>query len=162
MSEGLRHSLTKVGKILITHPILLGIYTGMLLNASGLTIAGPYEKLRGFIAGSAAPCALIAIGMALNHYKIADEVLPAVTISIFKLIIHPLLVFIFSKHVFTMPTAWSSVCVLFATCPSGINAYLMAKRVGMGEEVASSALSISTFAGMLTMPVWLYFLQTWP
>ncbi|NEI73676.1 AEC family transporter [Rhizobium lusitanum] len=161
-ARGLGEVLKKVARMLVTHPILIGIYVGTAIAISKIDLSGTTNEFLNLIASSAAPCALIAIGMALHDRKITAEIQPAIAISFMKLVLHPLLAFILSRYAFSMPVAWSSVCVLFATCPSGINAYLMARRVGVGEQVASSALSLSTLAGMGTMSAWLYVVHSWP
>jgi malonate transporter and related proteins len=48
--------------------------------------------------------------------------------------------------------------VLFASCPSGINAYLFAERYGEGVALASSAVTLSTFLALGSTLVWLYVL----
>ena len=54
-----------------------------------------------------------------------------------------------------MPRAWAGVAVLFAACPSGINAYLFAERYGEGIAVASSAVALSTALALGTIILWL-------
>ena len=54
-----------------------------------------------------------------------------------------------------MPRAWAGVAVLFASCPSGINAYLFAERYGEGVAIASSAVALSTALALGTSLLWL-------
>ena len=54
-----------------------------------------------------------------------------------------------------MPRAWAGVAVLFASCPSGINAYLFAERYGEGVALASSAVALSTALALGTSLLWL-------
>jgi predicted permease len=54
-----------------------------------------------------------------------------------------------------MPPAWVGVAVLFAACPSGVNAYLFAERYGEGVALASSAIALSTALGVVTTLLWL-------
>jgi predicted permease len=60
--------------------------------------------------------------------------------------------------VFEMPPVWAGVAVLFASCPSGINAYLFAERYGEGVALASSTVTLSTMLALGTTLLWLYVL----
>jgi malonate transporter len=107
------------------------------------------------VAGAASPCALVGMGIALRRYGLeAGWRLPAV-ISGLKLGLHPLIVLLLATQVFDMPRAWAGVAVLFAACPSGINAYLFAEHYGEGVPIASSAVALSTALAMGTILVWL-------
>lgn len=159
---GLRKAGRNLLRMLTTHPILIGIYLGLIGNMLDLQNVQFLSGVINYIAASATPCSLIAMGIALRHHSPAGEVVPASIISFLKLIIHPLLVYIFTKHVFSMPVAWSSVSVLFAACPSGVNAYLFASKIGAGKRVASASISISTLAAIVTMSAWIFIIHTWP
>ena len=73
--------------------------------------------------------------------------LPAL-ISILKLVVHPLIVLLLARYVFAVPPVWAGVAVLFASCPSGINAYLFAERYGEGVALASSSVCLSTILAL--------------
>ncbi|WP_102961416.1 AEC family transporter [Mangrovicella endophytica] len=158
--DGLRHAGRRIIRMMGTHPILIGIYTGLVLRVAGLDTVGPGDKIIESIAASAAPCALIGMGLELARYGIGKELKPALVISVLKLIVHPAAVYVLARHVFTMPPVWSAVCVLFASCPSGVNAYLMATREKVGVGVASAALTVSTVLSALTISFWLYVIAT--
>jgi malonate transporter and related proteins len=67
-------------------------------------------------------------------------------------------VLVLTTQVFDMPPVWAGVAVLFASCPSGINAYLFAERYGEGVALASSTVTLSTILALGTTLVWLYVL----
>ena len=80
--------------------------------------------------------------------------LPAL-ISVLKLVIQPLIVLVLARYVFAMPRAWSGVAVLFAACPTGVNAYLFAERYRAGVAITSSAIALSTALALATTVIWL-------
>jgi predicted permease len=95
------------------------------------------------------------MGAALHRYGLtAGLPLPA-TVSVLKLVVHPLIVYWLATRVFVLPPAWTGVAVLFAACPTGVNAYLLAERYKRGVALTSSAVSLSTMLAMLTMFGWL-------
>ena len=60
-----------------------------------------------------------------------------------------------ARYVFHVPPVWTGVAVLFASCPSGINAYLFAERYGEGIALASSSVCLSTILALGSALFWL-------
>ncbi|HEY8565656.1 MAG TPA: AEC family transporter [Beijerinckiaceae bacterium] len=140
---------------ILGHPIIVGIFVGAALRITGLPLPDLVWQGVDLVAGAAVPCSLIAMGIALRRYGLeAGWRLPAVITGL-KLGLHPLIVYGLATQVFAMPPAWSGVAVLFAACPSGVNAYLFAERYGEGVAVASSAVALSTALSLVTLLVWL-------
>jgi malonate transporter len=55
-----------------------------------------------------------------------------------------------------MPPVFATVAVLFAAMPSGINAYLLAERFGVGVPAATGAVTLSTMLSLLTISLWMW------
>jgi len=153
-----RRALLRVVRSIATHPILIGIGLGLLVRQTGLQPVGAAKTVVDLMAASAAPCSLIAMGIALDRYGIRGEWRAALAISVLKLVLHPLLVYVLARYVFALPPVWAAVGLLFAACPSGINVYLFATRMRTGEAVASAAVSLSTGLAVVTVSAWLVFL----
>jgi len=109
------------------------------------------------LSAAATPCALISLGLSLRHYGISGDLRAAGLISLLKLIVHPLAVYLLT-FLFAMPPVWAGVAVLFAAMPSGINGYLLAQRYGVAVGTATSAVSLSTGCAVFTVALWLYVL----
>jgi malonate transporter and related proteins len=158
LAEGRQSSPLKIGKALISHPIVIGILAGSAARPFVGLIPPPAWQIVDALAGAAIPCALVALGMTLVRYGLIGNLkLPAI-LSALKLLLHPALVFLLATQVFTMPPAWVSVAVLFAACPCGINAYLFAERYKAGIADASTAIALSTLVTVVTMSGWLWWL----
>jgi predicted permease len=152
---GRRAALARVVRAILTHPILIGIALGLVSREAGLAPAGPAATIVDGVAASASPCALIAMGLALHRYGVRGEWQAALAISALKLLLHPALVFLLARYVFGLPFLWALVGLLFAACPSGINAYLFAARMRTGEAAAAAAVSLSTGLAVVTVTLWL-------
>jgi predicted permease len=140
---------------LLTHPIIVGILAGVACRPLVPVLPAPFWQVVEMIGSAAVPCALVGMGIALGRHGLeAGWRFPAV-ISGLKLVVHPLVVFLLATQVFDMPRAWAGVAVLFAACPSGINAFLFAERYGEGVAVASSAVALSTALALGTIVIWL-------
>jgi len=153
--EGRGASLGAIARKLATHPILIGIAAGAALRPIAGEIPEPAWRIIDMLSAAAAPAALVAMGVALARYGMeAGWPLPS-AITACKLALHPLLVFLLATFVFPVPQAWIGVAVMFAACPSGINAFLLAQTYKSGVGLASSAVALSTALAVLTMAGWL-------
>ena len=108
----------------------------------------------GDIAGSAA---LISLGMALMKYGISDGVKPALVTSLFKLFLLPASVYTASR-LLGLDATWTAALVLTSSVPTGINAWLIANRFGVGHGLASSSITITTAVGVVTTTFWAWLL----
>jgi Predicted permeases len=155
LAEGRKASFRLMLKALVTHPIMVGIFLGSLVRPFGTYVPEFVWHITDPVATAAGPCALIAMGIALHRYGIeAGWKLPTL-ISALKLAGHPLIVYLLATYVFTMPPAWAGVAVLFAACPTGVNAYLFAMRYSEGVALSSTTLTLSTALSVVTMVIWL-------
>jgi predicted permease len=158
LAEGRRASPVVVLRRLFTHPIVVGILAGSACRPIASYVPAPAWQVMDLLASAAVPCALISMGIALRRYGLQTGWRLPAAISFLKLVLHPLIVLVLATQVFAMPPVWAGVAVLFASCPSGINAYLFAERYGEGVALASSAITLSTFLALGTTLVWLYVL----
>ena len=110
------------------------------------------------LAATASPCALIAMGLALQRFGFVSDLKAVAAISALKLILHPLIVWLLAFHVLPVPPVWAGVAVLFAAMPCGINAYLIAARYKVAEPTASAAVAVSTALSVISVSGWLWVL----
>jgi malonate transporter and related proteins len=143
---------------LATHPILIGVALGVIWRVTGLSIPRVAAAIIEPLARSAGPLALVASGMALVNYGIARQIRPAIAISALKLVLLPVLVFLAASTI-GLPPIGVAALTLTAACPAGVNTYLIAQRLGVGEALASNTVLISTGAGVLTVTLWLSLLR---
>ena len=158
LAEGRSASMTMLVRRLFTHPIIIGIILGVLARPVIAQIPAPVWTLIDLIADAAVPCALISLGISMRRYGLESGLGLPVALSVLKLGLHPLIVYLLATKVFDMPSHWSGVAVLFAACPCGINAYLFAERYRQGVADASSAITLSTLLSLVTTAAWLNWL----
>ncbi|GGG50057.1 AEC family transporter [Chelatococcus composti] len=153
--EGRGTSPLTIVRRLITHPIVISVIVGSLARLLPGGLPDVVWSLVNPIAEAAIPCALIAMGVALRRYGFGEGFGLASTITVLKLLVHPLLVYLLALHVFDMPPTWAGVAVLFAASPSGINAYLLAERYRCGIAIASGSIALSTACSLASTILWL-------
>lgn len=145
---------------LVTHPILLAIFAGIIWRQAGLPIPSLLASILKFLGDAAAPCALIAMGMTLSSVSLRGSLALISLIAGLKLILHPVLVFLLTYYVFHLPPVFVGVAILFAACPTGVNAFLVADRYKAGEAVASGAIAVTTLLAIFSMTLAVGFLSS--
>ncbi|MGL4638026.1 MAG: AEC family transporter [Beijerinckiaceae bacterium] len=149
-------------KKLAAHPILLGIFLGLLYRLTGLPLTGPFATASKLVADAAAPTALFALGMTLFRYGLNAPLALVSAIAGLKLMLFPALVYVMAFHVLPMPPVWAAVAVVFAACPSGVNAYLLAQRYQTALALSSSVIALTTLLGVFTTTFWVWIVTGMP
>ena len=78
--------------------------------------------------------------------------------SLFKLVIHPAIVYVLSVLILHVPIEYARYAVLLAAMPAGINVYVFATYYDRAVNVAANVVLISTVASIATITFWLYVL----
>jgi malonate transporter and related proteins len=151
-----RAALLKVLRNLATNLILIAFAAGVAAQFLGIRPAGAPKAVIDLIAQSSVPCALFAMGLALRRYGVLGDFQMSAVIAALKLLVHPLIVWVLATFVVPLPPVFAAVAVLFAAMPSGINAYLLAERFGVGVASAAGAVTLSTTLSIVTISFWLW------
>lgn len=149
--------LQQIGFNLVRNPLVMGLSAGVLLHLLAIQLPSVLDNVLGQIAGMAAPAALLSVGMAMNKYGLSGNLRLASTISCLKLLLMPATVWIASRITDLAP-AQTAAMVLTASVPTGVNAWLIANRFGVGHGLAASTISLTTLAGVVTVSFWAWFL----
>ena len=135
---------------LASHPILLAIFAGALWRLAGFSLPEIPAKVLRFLGDTAAPCALVAMGMSLTRVRLAGNRGLLAMLVVLKLAVQPILVFLLGSYVFGLDPVFLGAAILFAACPTGINAFLLAERYRTAESIASGAIAVSTLLAVFT------------
>jgi len=148
----------QVGRNLVTNPLVIGLAIGLSTNVSGVPLTPILKTVVDQVASMAGPAALISLGMALTKYTIRGNMGIAVTMTVFKLLLLPACVWAMG-HALGLSHEWTAALVLTSSVPTGVNAWLIANRFGIGHSVAASTISISTATGVLSVSLWAWLLS---
>lgn len=135
----------------VRNPIIMGLLLGIAMNLSGLAIPGPLDRMAEMLGASAVPCALFALGASLAGYPLVGDVPPALLLSTFKLVVHPLLVWVLAVPVLGLHGIWVPVAVTMAAMPSGVNVYLFGARYDAAAGVTARTVLVSTVISVATL-----------
>ncbi len=136
---------------LFGNSIFLAILAGLAMRYSGVAVPRIASTLLRMLGDTTTPCALVAMGMSLTAISFGGSRRLILIVAALKLLVHPALVYLLAVHVFRLPPAYAASAVIFAACPSGIQAHLVAERFRAGAVVASGAIALSTLMAAFTM-----------
>lgn len=140
------------------NPLLIGIALGLVGNLAGIRLPEAVDAFTLIMAQAIVPVALFGLGGALNEYRLADNWALALNLSLLKLILHPLIVWVIMIHILKVDHAIARYPILLAAMPTGINAYIFATYYKRGQDIAANTILITTVLSVLTASVWLYIL----
>ena len=145
-------SFIKALKNVSKNPIIIGIFTGIVVNYIGLPIPNFINQSTKMVSDMTAPLSLIVLGMGLAEYKIRDQLLITGSICFLKLAILPIVTYIVGK-ILGLPTLELQVVVLLSSVSIAINCYMMARQFEVLQGPIASSLLISTALSSVTTPL---------
>ncbi len=140
---------------MLQNPIIIALLAGALYGRFATTLPAPVDYVVKTLGDTAGPCALFALGGVLARYRLAGQIKEAATISVLKLAVHPLVVWILGTQVFHVRSDWLLVAVLLAGMPTGINVFIFAHRFTVATGtigiavVMSTALAVFSLTGLI-------------
>ena len=146
-------------KRLLLHPMVVMIYIGAFLMATGWQITGPAGNAIAGLGAMVGPLSMILIGAALtqmNPRMLLDRTV--LVISGIRLIFIPLATAMILRLFGCGQTAMAVAVVLLAM-PVASNTAAMAERYGGDYVFASACVSVSTLFSVLTVPLITWFIQ---
>jgi len=147
----LRSLLHELSVNLLTNPIIIAILAGTLWRQTGLGLGEAPGGAVDLLAQAGVPCALFALGLSLRDFSLRGQAPTIVALLILKLIALPLLVWTLAFQVAELDPLWAGVAVMFAACPTGVNAFLLANQYGRVIDSTSGAIALGTALSVGTM-----------
>ena len=153
-----RHNNGSLWKELARNPLILATLSGVLYSVSGFPLPEVAQSLISRMGAASLACGLLCVGAALELKSAGKN---AGLISYFtavKLIAMPI-VAILTARFFGVTGVYFDMIVLLAALPTATSAYVLAVRMGGDGPMVAQGVTISTIAGMLAIPLWLYVSQ---
>ena len=134
---------------------IVGIFAGLLWRLTGIGIGGIAAQVMDLLAKTTGPLALVSLGMSLIKFGIRGNLFAAVSLAALSLLAMPAVVYLLATTLFALPPLWFKVALLGASCPTGVNAYLIANYFKNAEGLASSTIVLALLGSLVTIPLWL-------
>lgn len=137
----------------LKNPVVLAPLAGAVFSGTGLTLPAVAESTLRMIGQAATPCALVSLGLFLaDRPKDSPTLARApLALSAVKLIVVPLLTWVFADLVLRLPTRTVQCAVLLAALPTGTGPFMLAEFYRREVGAASAATLITTVMSLGTL-----------
>ncbi len=150
--------LRNLGKRMVKNPIIIAITVGLALSLTGLSIGPILAKVIDMLAMASAPIALFVIGASLYGLKPGGVLADMVQVSVGKLVLHPLAVFLAFFLVPGVTPEMKAAGVLIASAPMMSIYPIIGQRVGL-ESRCAAALVCATVMSFISITLWVAFIS---
>ena len=144
---------------MIKNPLLLAVLIGFIFVIFNIPIYSLIYKVLNTLSVAAPPTLLFALGIMLWN-KIDTNFAKLITfITIFRLVIHPLLVFcIFYFFPSSVSSLWINVAILSSCLPVAATTFAMAGYYETFTKETSSSILVTTILSTISVTIILYLL----
>ncbi len=148
-------SLAATLKNLLKNPLILACIFGIGGSALGLSELPRWlDSTLKIVGDTGSGVALIALGASLHLAGMGKYLRSAWRDSLFKLFIHPALVWAVFL-VWPVDPVLRNTVILLSAMPSAINNFVLAQNMGMDSAYAGEVIALSTAFSIISFPVWL-------
>lgn len=153
-----RKVLLNVAKRIASNPIILAVFTGVIMSLLGVSLPNFMGGGLELLASAAAPCALIVIGGSLVGVVIRGSKIRTALVASVKLVVFPLVVFAGLQAFPTMPFELKVSALLFAAMPMFSIYPIIGETYGQRSFCASTLL-ITTVLSFFSISALLFILN---
>ncbi|RKR15453.1 AEC family transporter [Arthrobacter oryzae] len=141
--------------MILRNPMIVGSALGLVVAGTGWQVPPLILEPIHLIGGAAIPAMLIAFGMSLNGSKPLQAAtgrrVDSLLASFFKLIVHPLVAYLFARFALGMHEQALFAAVVTAALPTAQNVFVAASRYRTGVTVAKDTVLITTVVAVPAM-----------
>jgi len=146
------HGFLGTARKVVTTPVIAAVLAGAALGLTGVGLPAMVDEPLRLISDSAAPLALIVVGMGLSEYGIRAGWRIGVGITTIKLVVQPLVVLVLAM-LLGLPPLERQAVVLLASLAVGVNVYVMARQFDALQSSVASSMVLSTALSVITTPL---------
>jgi predicted permease len=152
LGGGRRFDPLRLGRQLVTNPLLIGCAVGYAFALSGGMPPGlgPLAKLLG---QAAVVLGLLCVGAALSLGALREAPLTQILVGAQKLVAVPLVTLAGARLVGLDPLP-TAVAVMVMATPTAPTSYVMARAMGGDARLMAAMISLQHLASVATLPLW--------
>ncbi len=152
-SEPLDHPSCGVMMGMLKNPMLIAVFAGGALSAVDVKMPIMADRFLAFLGAAASPTALFALGMMLARAISLDSLRTALVISVVKLVLYPLVMWVVLGEVLQLDSRWVQAGVLAAALPTANSMFAVCQFHQAQPERAAAAVLLSTVLAAITFPL---------
>ncbi len=140
---------------LAKNPILIAPVLGLAYALTGWALPTPVVTYGTILGAAAGPCALFSLGLFLYGKPLSEGRAEVTSMTIIKLLIHPLATFLLGLWLLADQPEWFTICVLMAALPTGANLFILTQKYQVYVARTSTAILVSTVLSVGTLSAFL-------
>lgn len=144
---------------LVQNPLLIAVVLGLIIATNQIQIPKIVMSGLDLIAASVTGVVLFSLGLFVGSQPFGklNDWLMVLVFSLFILFILPYLFYLISGNF--MDHSVSKIWILDSAMPLGLTPYVLSLKYKLNTEFASRVVVLSTLLSLLSLPLWLVFLQ---
>lgn len=147
--RGAKISIAQQLKKIVTTPLMIGVFAGVVLYTTKLNLYFLEPSLR-TVGNLASPTALICLGYGLNLKFDKTYIVDVAFASLLKLIVMPLIALLIAG-MFNLTEMQRIVAVVLFGSPTAVNTFVFSKHYGVLEDLARYHILVTTILYLFTI-----------
>jgi hypothetical protein len=156
-AEGTRPSVTDIAGLVVRNPLVLACVAGALVNASGLILPDAVANTLELIGSGALGIGLLTVGAGLRPRTALVELVPVALASGLRLIVMPLLMFLWTTLLGVDGLA-QTVAIISGAVPTASVSYILARQLGGDSVLMANIITVQVISAAFTLPVMIWLL----
>ncbi len=136
---------------LLRNPLIIATGSGLIANLLGFRIPVWLDPSVGRIGAASLALGLMAAGAGMQLGTLRQGKLLGLSVLMIKHLLLPLIAWGMA-HVFQLGAAQSTILLAFSALPTASTCYVLAARMGYNGPYVAGLVTLSTLAGMLSLP----------
>lgn len=146
-----KHSNTGFVRELVRNPLIIATSSGLIANLLGFRIPAWLDPSIGRIGASSLALGLMAAGAGLQLSSLRQSQLLGLSVLTFKHLMLPLMAMVLAP-LFQLSPVQTTIFLAFSALPTASTCYVLAARMGYNGPYVAGLVTLSTLAGMLSLP----------
>ena len=141
-----------------TNPIIWGIVIALPFSFFSISLPPIAAKSVQYIAQTATPMALLAVGAGFEGAKALSKIKPTILATAIKLFILPAIYFPIAIHMGFTGSALVAVLIMVGS-PTTVTCYVMAKNMNNDDVLTASIIVMATLLSSVSLTFWIFVLR---
>ena len=137
----------------IYNPLMMSVFVAFTFSIADIKIVTAIDRTLSIVAASATAVALIALGVSLNVSSVKNQKSVLFFITVIKLIVHPILIFIVFRFQTGIDPMWVKTAIVCASLPVAANVFVLANYYKNFESESAAAITITTIVSSITVTI---------
>ena len=157
LTETRKTSLQELSKEIVQrfiyNPLMMSVFIAFIFSTADIKIVTAVDRILSIVAASATAVALIALGVSLNVTSIKNRRSVLFFITVIKLIVHPILIFIVFQFQAGIDPMWVKTAIVCASLPVAANVFVLANYYKTFANESAAAITITTIVSSITVTI---------